>query len=92
MTTTTTTTWPPWATLRAEEVRGKLPPGKRGLWEEAGGMCVSKTSLSSTTTHIEHEAEEPYFFHCTDHMTLSQQGKKQRKPSPVRDQGLCVSC
>lgn len=83
--------WPRWATLRAEEVREKLPPEEWGPWA-ANRSCTQSDALDGTAAPGLHPAEEPYFFHCRAHLTAIRRSRRTRQPHPYRDHGLCAKC
>ena len=85
------TTWPRWATLRAEAVRAELTPDQRGPWRE-NLNCRQSTPVPGVAPAEPHPAEPPYFFHCAAHIDAIRRVHGTAKPLLARDQGLCISC
>ena len=89
--TTETRKWPPWATLRAEEIRATLPPEEWGPWQHQGPCLLSNNNTGSN--HMPpHPTEAPNFFYCKPHLQAIKERNSTIKPWPTRDQGLCSSC
>ena len=87
-----TSEWPRWATTRAEDVRRLLPREEWGPWGRASGRCVSDSPIEGKVSAGAHPSEEPFFFHCTEHMNAYRERRGHQKPWAARDQGLCVAC
>ena len=81
-----TTTWPLWATLRAEEL-AQISPADRGPWENDHRCQVRDVDTNET-----HPADPPYFFHCQRHLQRIRTRQTFVVPEKNRDQGRCIAC
>ena len=83
--------WPPWATLRADEIRATLPAEEWGPWDHRGPCLLSNNNIGSNQMPP-HQTEAPHFFYCKPHLQAIKERNSTVKPWPTRDQGLCSSC
>ena len=77
--------------LRAEEVRGKLPPEQWGPWNHQGPCLVSNNTTGSSQMQP-HPTEAPHFFYCRAHLQAIRERDPTVRPWPARDKGRCTSC
>ena len=89
--TTAPPKWPPWATLRADEIRATLPAEEWGPWDHRGPCLLSNNNIGSNQMPP-HQTEAPHFFYCKPHLQAIKERNSTVKPWPTRDQGLCSSC
>ena len=83
--------WPPWATLRAEEVRTTLPPEQWGPWNNRG-PCLLSNNTTGSNQMPPHPTEVPHFFYCQAHLQAIRERNTTVRPWPARDKGRCTSC
>ena len=83
--------WPPWTTLRAEEVRTTLPPEQWGPWNNRG-PCLLSNNTTGSNQMPPHPTEVPHFFYCQAHLQAIRERNTTVRPWPARDKGRCISC